>query len=124
MPIGRGVLAGKPRTAAGQRTCRVLIEQLTETTGTTRFPKETWSTLVDGEYMSRLDLRADERYAGAQESAFKETQWHLAYRSDMDPDLVDVPKTRRISYLGRTYNIRSASLIGNKQGVELITLSA
>lgn len=96
---------------------------MTESVGTTRFPVQDW-ILLDYVFMSKLDLRADERYAGAQDSAFKETQWQGPYRADLDPDIVDVPKTRRLVYLGRTYNIRSASNVGNKQGIEFITLSS
>lgn len=123
MPIGRSVLAGKPRDASGQRDHLVLIQQKPALPTGGGFPVENWTTLAS-EYMSRLDLRADERLAGARESAFSETQWHMAYRADMDPEMVDVPNTRQLVDRGRVYNIQTASIIGHRQGIELITLAA
>lgn len=120
MPIGRQVLQGKPILAAGQRDKYVLIQQATD--GTTKFPTQVWTDLGH-EYMSRKDLRADESFSDNQLSAFGDSQWHLGYRSDMDPDLVDVAKKRRLVYSGRTFDILSASLMDRKQGIELITLA-
>lgn len=121
--LGRQVLTGKPRVAAGQRTRRVTIEQrqASDTAGSSGFPTDTWTTLAV-EYMSRLDVRADERFRASQLSAAMETQWHMGYRDDMDPEIVDVPKMRRLSYAGRSYDIMTAALIGEKQGIELVTL--
>jgi head-tail adaptor len=121
MPIGRSVLTGKPMIAAGQRDKYVTIEQMTES-APNGFPVETWTELAQ-EWMSRRDLRAYERFAGGQESAFAEAQWQMAYRSDMDPELEDVPKTRRLVYRGRTHDIVTASLIGREHGIELLTLA-
>jgi hypothetical protein len=100
----------------------VTIEYLT-TVDEPGFPTETWATLVGVEFMSRLDLRADERYANHQESAYAETSWQMAYRPDMDPELVDVPASRRLVWQGRTYDIVTASLIGERVGIECLTLS-
>jgi hypothetical protein len=41
----------------------------------------------------------------------------------MDPDLLDVPKRRRLVYKGRTYDIVAAGQIGRNEGVELLTLA-
>lgn len=120
MPVGRAVLGGKSRAASGRRDKLVTIEQRTVPTEG-GYPGDTWETLRSVR-MSRLDLRADERYASAQDSAYKETQWHGPYTADMDPDAIDVPANRRLLYADRIYNIRSASMIGNKQGIEYITL--
>jgi head-tail adaptor len=122
MPSGRPVLAGPSQVPAGRRDRYVRIEQMTQTAGSSQFPVESWTTLTH-EYMARRDLRADERFAAAQASAFAETQWHLEYRADMDPEVVDVPKTRRLVYGGRIFDIASASMIGWKQGIELVTLA-
>jgi hypothetical protein len=77
--------------------------------------------------MSRVDVRADERFAASQDSAFTETQWHLDYRPDMDPEAINVPATRRLLFTkhGRTtvFDIRSAQLLANGRGIELITLA-
>jgi SPP1 family predicted phage head-tail adaptor len=122
MPFGRPVLSGRPMVASGQRTRAVTIQQLTESTGESGFPIETWTTLAV-EYMARLDLRANEQFAVNQTSAFAETQWHMPYREDMDPDLVDVAKTRRLVYEGRTYDILTASALDWRKGIELTTLA-
>lgn len=121
MPVGRQVLAGKPETAAGRRDKQLVFEQKVAPTGG-QYPAPSWLPLVTV-WASRLDLRADERYATAQEAAYKETQWHFDYIASMDPDLVDVPNERRAKYLGRIYNIRAASMIGRKEGIEVITLA-
>lgn len=124
MPIGRQVLTGKPRLAAGARSRLVTIEQLTQpdAAGTSGRPVQTWTTLRT-QWFSRLDVRADERFASSQSTASVETQWHGEYTADMDPEVVDVPKTRRLRYEGRVYDILSASRLEDKRGIELMTLA-
>lgn len=109
--------------AAGVRDRAVKIEQLVEPTGGT-FPSDQWVTLREKVYMSRLDLRADERYASAQDSAFTETQWQGPYDPDMDPELIDAAAKRRLIYRGRIYNIRSATIMERRLGIEYMTLAA
>lgn len=123
MPVGRGrqVLTGKPMTAAGERDKFVTIEQLTES-APNGFPVETWSTLVLV-WMGRRDELASERFAASQETASFGSIWHMPYIADMDPDTVDVPKRRRLSYRGRKFDIVTASMIGNRDGIELLTLT-
>lgn len=123
MPVGRSVLAGKRHMSAGVRDRAVTVERKVEPTGGS-FPSDTWITLSERVYMSRLDLRADERYASAQDSAFMETQWQGPYDPDMDPELIDVAAKRRLVYRGRVYNIRSASIMERRLGIEYITLAA
>ena len=124
MPVGRPIGVGKPRHAAGQRDKRVTIEQRTEPSppGTTSgFPSETWAELATV-WMSKKDVRSDERFAAGQETAYFETTWFSEYRSDMDPDLVDVTATRRLVFHGRIFDIRAASQVGRQQGIEYTTL--
>ena len=45
------------------------------------------------------------------------------YRADMDPDLIDVPKVRRLLYKGRVYDIVAATLLSRQEGVEVETLA-
>lgn len=118
---GAPVLGGDLRLSAGRRTHRVQIEQLSESEGT-GFPVETWTKLGPPVWMSRLDVRADERFAAHQPSAFIETMWQMPYQCEMDPDLVDVPKTRRLVSNGRAYDIKAASAMG-RHGIELMTLA-
>lgn len=122
MPRGAPVLTGKPRTSAGRRDAAVTIQEATQGVSTSGMPVDDWADLLPVEQMSRLDVRADERYTAHQDSAFIETVWQMPYRSDMDPDLVDVPTMRRLVYSGRAYNIRSATRIG-RYAIELQTLA-
>lgn len=106
----------------GERDRRVTIQQLTAGTATSGYPKETWTTLTTA-YMRVLDLRATERFKASQNAASSETQWEMGYREDMDPERVNVPTTRRLLYQGRIYDITAASLIGRRDGVELLTIA-
>ena len=106
-------------SAAGQRDRYVLIEQCQD-------PTAQWPTWVelDHAWMSRQDdLSAQEGLRSDQVTASAEVRWQMAYRPDMDAELVDVPACRRIVYEGRTYDIRSASPMGWKRDIELITLA-
>jgi head-tail adaptor len=123
MPISRSVLRPRPHLSAGQRDQPVLIEQLTTGVAGSRSPVDTWTTLRTREWMSKEDLRANERFAQGQQAASTETLWEMEYAADMDPDLVNVPETRRLVHMGRIYNITAASTIGAKRGIELLTLA-
>lgn len=105
-------------SAAGQRDRYVLIEQCVDPEA--QFPQ--WEAL-GYEWMSRVDLSADEHFQSDQKSAHGDTQWQMHYRPEMDPELVDVPAVRRLVYEGRTYDIRSASPMRWKSDIQLITLS-
>lgn len=107
---------------AGERDRYITIQQLTETIGSSGFPVETWATLVQM-FAMKQDLGATERFRLDQLSAKADTRWEINYRADMDPDLVDIPKARRVVYQGRVYDIVAASQIGRLEGVELITLA-
>jgi head-tail adaptor len=122
MSVAQQVLVGKPRTASGLRDKLVTIQQMAKSKGPSGFPVETWTTLRTA-YMSKQDVRADERYAANHLLAAIETQWHSDYAADIDPDVVNVATKRRIVYSGRTFDILAASIIGKKEGVEFITLA-
>lgn len=123
MPISRSVLGPRAKLGAGQRDQEVRIEQLTTGVAGTRYPVDTWTTLIPLVWMSRTELRANERFAFSQQSASTETSWEMEYVAEMDPDLVNVPETRRLVHSGRIYNITAASTIGPKRGIELLTLA-
>lgn len=108
---------------AGERDKPVTIEQLVETVDASGSPTGTWSTLEQVEWMSRRTLSGTERIAAIQVSAPVDTLWTLAYREDMDPDLLDVPKLRRLRYENRTFNIRFAQTLDYKAGIQLTTVS-
>lgn len=103
----------------GERDRQVVIEQAGEATGSGGFPTETWTTLCTM-FASRQDLSARERLQGGVEAEFT-TRWEVNYRTDLDPELVDVPKLRRLTYQGRVHDVIEASVIGRREGVELLT---
>src|SRR4051812_16186218 len=96
----------------GERDRAVTLQTLTESVGTTGFPVETWATLATPVWMRKLDASQRERFMAAQISAPIDTQWEMGYREDMDPELVDVTKSRRLLYQSRVYDIVSAQLLG------------
>lgn len=106
---------------AGERDVQVTIQRMTESTGTSGFPVETWATLTTM-FARKEDLRSMERMNLDQLSARADTRWEVNYRVDLDPDLVDVAKTRRVLYKGRAHDITGASIIGRNEGIELMTL--
>ncbi len=120
LPLG-GAIPMEP----GERTCRVLIQQRpsSDPVDGGGHPAETWTTLQYA-YMRKQDQRGEERFVAGQISGPKVTQWEMGYVGSMDPDLLDVSKLRRLVYQGRVYDITDASLIGNREGVELMTLDA
>lgn len=111
----------------GERDRPVTIQQLTDSVAGSGLPKETWTTLVHLAWMRKTDvtgtMASRERFTADQLSARLETEWEMAYRADMDPELVDVAKTRRLSYQGRIYDITAASQIGRRDGIWLRTLA-
>jgi SPP1 family predicted phage head-tail adaptor len=121
VPVGRPLGVGKPATAAGQRWQRVTIERFTPASTSSGFPGGTWAALATV-WMSKKDVRADERFMAGQESAYFETTWFSEYRSDIDPELVDVTATLRLNFRDRIFDIRAASQVGRQQGIEFTTL--
>lgn len=106
----------------GARDRYVAIQQVTRSDGASGMPVETWTTLVS-EWMAKEDASGVERVLGGQVSARVDTTWEMPYRADMDPDLVDVAKDRRLVYQGRTYNILGGQQVGLKAGIALTTLA-
>lgn len=108
---------------AGERDRQITLQQVTDgTVDDSGFPLEPWTDLVSV-FAKRIDLGGSEMFKASQLSAPYDTRWEIAYRTDMDPDEIDVPKARRLSYKGRVYDIVSASEIGRREGIELFTLS-
>jgi SPP1 family predicted phage head-tail adaptor len=107
---------------AGLRDRPVTIEQLTATTGPSGFPVEAWTPLATL-YAFRRDVRGRERFAADQQTAPYDTVWEVNYTAPLDPELVDVPTTRRLVAEGRVYEIVAAALIGRRLGIELSTLA-
>ena len=110
---------------AGDRNWIVTIQQrpLTDEADDSGAPIETWTTLVASMPAAKHDVRGTERFAAQQLSASYDTRWVINYRADMDPELVHVAKYRRLKHRNRVHDIVAASMIGLRQGVELLTLA-
>lgn len=108
----------------GERDRAVTIQQLVESTPESRFPTERWITLTATVWMRKMDASASERVKGDQIAAAFDTQWEMGYAVNMDPELVDVAKKRRLLFLGRVYEIVAASQIGRREGIELLTIAS
>lgn len=125
MPIRNFPGRGSAPMESGDRELRVLIEQrpaadaVDETGAPTDAP---WTTLQYA-WMERNEASGEERFTSGQITTPKVMQWKMGYVPTMDPDLLDVPKLRRLVWQGRIYDITDASLIGRYEGVELLTLS-
>lgn len=106
---------------AGELDREVTIQALTDSIGASGFPVETWATL-DTVWMARRDMRGYETLRMNTLAGAVETVWTLQYRADMDPETVDVAKTRRLLYAGRAYDIVYAAQVGRQEGIELSTI--
>jgi head-tail adaptor len=108
----------------GERDRIITIQELSVSVDpTSGEPLESWSTLIDNVPASKGDIRGMERFIANQESSAFDARFEFSYRLDMDPDLVDVPATRRIVYQNRVHDIVSAQEIGRREGIECLTLA-
>lgn len=108
----------------GERDRAVTIEQADDAVSTSKIPIERWTTLASIVWMRKLDANMSERVKAEQVAAAFDTQWEMGYWKEMDPELVDVSKSRRLLYQGRLHLIVGASLIGRREGIELLTISS
>lgn len=117
----------KTRMDAGKRDRIVTIERRSNTDSadeTSGEPVETWTTLVQSMPAAKIDISAWERFNANQTSARYDTKWEMNWRNDMDPELVDVPKTRRLVVNGRYHDIVACFEIGRRAGIEVLTLAS
>ena len=110
--------------AAGRRDKYVTIQAGTPSISGSGLPVTTW-TDIGREWLHKSDVSGSERLAAAQLNANVDSEWELPYRADMDPELIDVPKLRRLSYSGRIYNILRATKLQRHEGngIRLVTLA-
>ncbi len=114
------------RLQSGRRDRLVTIQQRSATDSadaTSGEPVETWTTLVAQMPASRMDSGGAERFRADQQSARFDTEWEINWRDDMDPDLIDVPKLRRLLYETRPYDIVACYEVGRRAGLRLQTLA-
>ena len=107
----------------GLRDRVVTIESRTAGVDSEGAPNDSWSTLVSACPASKGDITGWERLKADQMSARYDTRWEINYRLDMDPELVDVAKERRLTANGRVHDIVAASEIGRRDGIELLTIA-
>jgi head-tail adaptor len=118
----RNVPLGHVPMEPGERDRLVTIQTLTSSIGSSGFPVESWATLRTA-WMMKRDARGDERFVKDQTTAQQVTVWEAPYMADMDPELVDVRKERRLVYQGRAYDIEDASQVGRRDGIEFTTIA-
>lgn len=87
------------------------------------FPVEAWSTLAAPVWAQKVERGGGETFKAAQSSGKADTLWNIGYRGDMDPELLDIAKLRRLTYQGRVYEIVLAEICGRREAIDLITLS-
>jgi head-tail adaptor len=110
-----------PRTPHGWRTVRVTLEGMTSTTGESGFPVETFTALGDV-WAYRAAGTATELLAAAQLAERIAYEWRIPFRADCDPDVVDVPRLRRLVWAGRVHDVVEAGRIdGRKLEIRLVT---
>lgn len=112
------------KTLIGERDKPITLQRVTDAVASSGFPTETTAVTIKL-FAAKRDLTnsgwSRERFTGDQVSARMETEWDLPYRSDIDPEKVDVAKTFRLVYQGRTHDIVIASLKERKGGILLTT---
>lgn len=103
---------------------KVTIQYRSDGDSESGFPTEDWTTTASVTvFMARTPLTGMERVHANQVSAKYDTRWVMHYRTDMDPDVYDVAKDRRLVYQGRIYNVVGAQMLGHKAGIELTTVA-
>ena len=115
------------RLQAGHRNRFITLQQRSDQDNTDDEGAPTegeWTTLVDHMPAAQSVPQGSERLQQVQLSARYDARWEINYRSDMDPDLVNVPKLRRLVFLGRVHDITAAAVIGRRAGIELFTVAA
>lgn len=108
--------------ASGKRDRLVTIQSMASSVGGSGFPVETWTDLSTV-WAHRMDSRGTERFRADQLSAPFDTRWEVPYSEEWDPELVEVPKARRLVHEGRAHDIVWAEQLGRRQGIALMTLA-
>lgn len=82
-----------------------------------------WDTYLDGVWAERQDLEGRERFQADQLATPYDTRWRIPYHASMDPEIVNVPKLRRIVFRGRVHDIVFAKQLGRAEGIEILTVA-
>lgn len=105
-----------PLTPVGTRRAKVLVEHLVAGSGG-GFPDPTWAPLLTV-WMQKVDLLGMEAWRADQMSARYDVRFIGPYAAVLDPETVDVPATHRLQYRGRWYDITTAAVVGQFEGIE------
>jgi hypothetical protein len=65
-----------------------------------------------------VDLLGNEAWRADQMTARYTVRFIAPYAPSLDPELIDVPATHRLKHRGRVYDITSASIVGQFEGIE------
>jgi head-tail adaptor len=111
-----------PSKLISARAWRITFEALTEVEGPSGNPVWDWVPLY-AVFAEHVNINAAERFSGDQVVAREYTRWVFAFDARMDPDVIDVPKTRRLTYGVRAYDIQTARRAGTQGAlIEVTTL--
>jgi hypothetical protein len=113
-------------TPIGWRTTRIELEGAPAAVAGpgTGYPIETFTTLGAPLWGFRQIVPQGARGevdTAAQLVEHALAEWRIPYRPDCDPDLVDVPATRRLRVAGRTLDILEAEVLPRRREIRLIT---
>jgi head-tail adaptor len=122
MPRRRAIFVTE--TDIGERRHPVAIQQGSDSVDASGFPTITWTVLHALVWMAREDVGGMERLTSLQTQAAYETRWVMPYQADMDPEVVDVTKLRRLVYRGRSHDIQRAQVIDDRANIELFTMAS
>lgn len=111
------------RLSSGRMDRIVKVEQLTESIDPdSGEPVEIWTTLHRCMPAERIDVSGSERFVANQMAAKYDVVWKVHYCCDLDPERIDVPKTRRLIVNRRVHDIVTAVLLERK-AIRLETLA-
>ena len=114
-----------PSKLISSRPWRVQVEGYVETEGPSGGPVWDWLPLGEPIFMSKDTYLASERYSADQVSARAYVRFVAPYDPRLDPDVLDVPKTRRLKFKSRAYDIQTAERAGVQGAmIELTTLAS
>lgn len=88
-------------------------------TDSSGFPIDTWVELVANYPARKRVLSTAETWRAGRESAATLCIYEIRYRADMDPDVLDLPASRRIVDRGKTYDVVGAEANGRHDAVVL-----
>ena len=108
-------------TPTGTRREKVFIEARVQSTS--GFPVDTWEPLLTM-WMEKVDLIGTEAFRADQMTARYDVRFKTQYAHALDPEVIDVPATHRLRHRGQVYDITSAAIVGNNEGIEYFAIAS